>query len=249
VGPNEYGIKFSSIRNIAQVIVIRADGGELEDFQQLLQKNSEDSIAKFETIDLVAGEQYDFLLLMGHKERNYAVESGPEYTYKDDSPTLLMAGLLKGEEIKGGSNSIPIIMYPLIVDTVFKQGEAVKDAVLPSVQPVGVRLLPGIDARVVWTLTEGGYDNLVEAHGKIAQGGGVAPGGLGEAGDPLSGSVKRIWSQIGGGTPQRNWHLPERGGPDYPAHKGAERGGCRFSRLQYNVPPHWGREPEGFHRH
>jgi hypothetical protein len=95
VGPNDYGIKSGGIRNIVQIIVIKADTGEVESFQQISQINSQEKIGSFTVPDLWVGSQYHFLVLMGHRERDYDAETNPEveYIYKDDSPTLLAGGL------------------------------------------------------------------------------------------------------------------------------------------------------------
>jgi hypothetical protein len=132
---------------------------------------------------------------MGHRERDYAAESDPdvEYKYKDDSPTLLAAGLLEAQEITAGTNLIPIRMYPLIVDTVFRQGENVVQAALPSAQPGGARLFSEIDTEVVWILT-GGFAELLRAQDKIKPEGG-------RGSDPLPNSAKKTWFRIGGESP------------------------------------------------
>jgi hypothetical protein len=136
---------------------------------------------------------------MGHKERNYAAEvqspnGDGDYAYTDDPPTLLAVGLLANWEIREGNGEIiEITMKPLVVDTVFKQGEAVVQAKLPAdvpsadvpsgAQAGGVRLFPLTDTEVVWTLTRG-FRSLFDAEGKIIvenDGYGIASGWGGPA--------------------------------------------------------------------
>jgi hypothetical protein len=118
------------------------------------------------------GETYNFLLLMGHWERNYPQGSSEHYVYEENVlPTLLATGLK--EQTVTGSGKVTVTMWPLIVDTVFTA--AGKDSVEPVVtggKPGEAGLLP-VNWNVTWTIkraltgSAGGLTALVDAQKKI----------------------------------------------------------------------------------
>jgi hypothetical protein len=56
------------------------------------QQNASDGSAALTVKSVAYNREYEFLLLMGHWNRDYANESGDTYLYTPDLPTLLAAG-------------------------------------------------------------------------------------------------------------------------------------------------------------
>jgi hypothetical protein len=201
-GPDASGIQYGSIRNTIQVIVVKADTGKVTNFQQVVRQNDAQASAVFTLNGLLAGSKYHFLVLMGHRERDYAAETpGGDYVYKDDPPTLLAAGLLADREIREGAGDIVnITMKPLVVDTVFKQAGTVVEAALPAAKSGGALLSPMVGADLVWTLTRG-FENLLAAQDIVAkEAGGIGIGFEWDVPyqDALPRSVKKTLLRIDG---------------------------------------------------
>jgi parallel beta-helix repeat protein len=181
VGPGAESIQYGSIRNVVQVIQVDAGTGEFTHFQQVSRKNDADTGAVLTVKGPYLGNRYHFLVLMGHRERNYAKEADPRlpespYSWKTDEsgallpPTLLAAGLLANREIWGGETLV-ITMKPLTVDTVFAYGGATVHAALPA--NGGNRPPAGTAASIVWTVS-GGFAILLDAQNEAGpQSGGV----------------------------------------------------------------------------
>jgi hypothetical protein len=174
VGPGAEDIPYSGVCNTIQVIAVDAETQKVADNKQTSQKTENDS--KTIWVNIAQGKRYHFLVLMGHRERDYEAEkdSGGQYVYKDittDPPTLLAAGFL-GDQAIHGQPTLSITMKPLVVDTVFEHGDRVTQAALPK-----TALPAEVAARVVWTLT-GGFATLVDAQTRTGLPGGLNWGGL-----------------------------------------------------------------------
>jgi hypothetical protein len=186
-GPDAGGIQFGAIRNIAQVIAVDAETGEIADFQQALREKDQDTGIPLKVHNLWAGKRYHFMVLMGHRERDYAEEAktGPwtdtsPYIWKDNdddvTPTLLAAGFLADQTIPDGGTTIAVTMKPLVVDTAFEYGGVTAQAALPVTE-----LPSGVGASLAWTITGGGLAALADAQKKAGSQGVVVVGpGWGE---------------------------------------------------------------------
>jgi hypothetical protein len=237
MGPDTEGIRYGGIRNIVQVIVVDAATGKVADFLQVSRSNDSEASTKLTVSNLWAGERYHFLVLMGHRERDYAAEkanalanpSNTDYVYTAGVPTLLAAGFLGGHSISG-AGTITVTMKPVVVDTVFEYGGVTAQAALG-----GTELPSGVGASLVWTIT-GGYGTLLEAQAKRMLGiGGEFNSNWGEL--TLAGQ-KTIFRLTG----QSDTEAPavlSGAEPDRPGPRGARSGDLRFGQLQFNLRPLW----------
>ncbi|MDR0378248.1 MAG: hypothetical protein LBH70_10700 [Spirochaetaceae bacterium] len=164
VGPDSAAIQYGHIRNIAQVIVMDAEGKTVVDFAEARRNNEKDKGADIRVKNVSKGNTYRFLVLMGHLERDYTT-LGENFVYTDKPPTLLAAGSAK-TIIHENQASITITMYPLVVDTVFvTNGEDRWNAALPK---NGETALPvNVDGEVIWTVGGRGFTSLINAHAGI----------------------------------------------------------------------------------
>jgi hypothetical protein len=170
VGPSDDGSRFGGIRNIVQVIAVNAGTGDVAHFQQVVRERDADTSVELIVKNLWPGQRYHFLVLTGHRERNYTEETNPsvEYKYKTNPPTLLAAGLLADREIKSGDETLSIPMKPLAVDTVFTYEGVTVPAALPVTGGEGgTKLSAGVKARIVWTLS-GGIETLRNAQAGLS---------------------------------------------------------------------------------
>jgi hypothetical protein len=181
-GPDAGGIQYGGIRNIVQVIALDAATGEVVDFQQVFRLNDGDTGISLTVQNLWTGGRYHFLVLMGHRERDYANENNPRkpedpYSYTTDPPTLLAAGFLGDREISG-AGKVAITMKPLVADTVFAYGGHRAQAIIPDPKTgKGIQLPAGVEANLVWTLGGGGIGALLDAQDKASlQSGGSGVG-------------------------------------------------------------------------
>jgi hypothetical protein len=181
VGTDTGGIEAGGIRNIAQVIAVDAETGAIADFQQATREKDSDTGIPLTVRNLWAGRLYHFLVLMGHRERDYTAEAAvipwldtSPYIWKTggDAPTLLAAGFLADQTIPAGGTTIAVTMKPLVVDTVFEYGGITAQASL-----AGAELPSGIGANLVWTITGDGLATLLDAQNKAGpQSGGINSG-------------------------------------------------------------------------
>jgi formylglycine-generating enzyme required for sulfatase activity len=146
-------------RNYMQLIA--AQNGEVTSFSDARQELGIPGAA-FQ-IDVTSGKSYDFLLLMGHWEK----EGGG--TYKAGVPPTLLAAGLKTHTVQAGNNTVTISMYPIVVETEFTAVGGVK-VENPGSGKV-FSLIPG-NWSAVWKVTRGvtdtnPFDILVNAQKKI----------------------------------------------------------------------------------
>ncbi|MDR0386403.1 MAG: right-handed parallel beta-helix repeat-containing protein [Treponema sp.] len=162
-GPDIARIK-GDIRNIIQLIVVDKETGKLVAFDEIRRSNASETEAQLRIDSVPFGKTYSFLLLMGHWERDYGKEiSGGPYVYTTAQPTLLAAGF-KEQEVTGDGR-MTIIMWPLVIDTVFTTADGnispKSRTVEPAVKngkPETVNLLPS-EWKVTWTAKRGGTGN------------------------------------------------------------------------------------------
>jgi hypothetical protein len=174
VGLKAGEIELGKIRNTAQIIAVDAATGEVA-AQKLVRKVNDSDPSADLTVSIDLEKGYHFLVLMGHRERIYGgKDPAVEYEYKNEPSTLLAAGFLGDQEIRG-STTLTIIMKPLVVDTVFEYGGVTAPAALG-----GNELPAGVAARLVWTVN-GGYATLRDAQNRTGlphPAGGISWGAL-----------------------------------------------------------------------
>jgi hypothetical protein len=161
-------IKNGSILNFMQLIVINKTSRTVHTKTQAWRTDSNNQNATLAVEAIAYGVPYEFLLLMGHNERDYAEETpGGDYQYTDDPPTLLAAGFQE-VTITPDNNKVTIIMWPLVVDTVFTTGGTTKNAW------VGETQLAAADWNLEWTVLKGnsgnGFEQLIAAQQAIGGG-------------------------------------------------------------------------------
>jgi hypothetical protein len=176
-GPDAARIK-GDIRNIIQLIVVN-DKGAIVAFDEVRRGSDNEKEAKLRVEALTFNKKYNFLLLMGHWERDYDAESGGNYEYKKNPPTLLAAGL--AEKTITGNGTVNVPMWPIVVDTVFTTSandvpSRIVEPVVAEGKPLVVNLLP-FDWKVTWTLKRGntgdsGLTDLIQAQKKASSGSG-----------------------------------------------------------------------------
>jgi formylglycine-generating enzyme required for sulfatase activity len=178
-GPDAETIKYGGIRNIIQLIVVDQDGN-IAAFDEVRRANDSQKDAALKIESIAFGKTYNFLLLMGHWERDYESEQNGNYEYKENIPPTLLAAGLK-EQLITGSGKVTVTMWPIVVDTVFTTAEVSPGTVQPVVtdgQPQKVSL-PPVNWGVTWTIKRGtggnGLADLLRAQNIITPGGSDDP--------------------------------------------------------------------------
>jgi hypothetical protein len=184
-GPDSGRIK-EGIHNFMQLIVVD-DGGNIAAFDEDRRENAGDLNGLLTIDSLVFGNTYHFLLLMGYWKHDGT------YAYDETEPPTLLAAGLK-EHLVTGSGKITVIMWPLVMDTVFTtpnmgvpEGSRTTAPTVIDGKPETVSLLP-VDWRVTWTVKKGNSGNGFEA---LTGAQNLIPGN--DAGsDLLAGSVQTV---------------------------------------------------------
>jgi hypothetical protein len=153
----KYGV---GIRNFIQVIIVDPATGTVHTLIDSRQLSAGDKSATLTINAMTYNKNYEFLLLMGHWERDYNYTAA-NYVYLNKPPTLLLAGHTTGS-ISPTNKTVSIGLDPIVVDTRFTQGAAVIDA------EVGGTTLPPGNWNLVWEITNGnpgtnGLTNLTTA--------------------------------------------------------------------------------------
>jgi hypothetical protein len=162
-GPGAGTVRYGSIRNTLQVIVVNQAGNTVVDFKQVRRTRDIETGATIAVENVVTGGTYHFLVLMGHQERDYDNESGGIYKYKTgQAPTLLAAGFTTATISGAAGETITVTMNPVVVDTVFEYDNTMTGAAL-----AGVTLCQGVTAELIWTVTSG-FAPLINAQKKIS---------------------------------------------------------------------------------
>jgi hypothetical protein len=153
MGPDSSMIK-DDIRNIFQLIVVDKDDDNdkpaIVAFDEYRRPNKEETAATLSIDSIAFGKKYDFLLLMGHWERE--TNEGDDFIYKETPPTLLAAGLIKQMTVTE-SGKLTAMMWPIVVDTEFTTKDEnipiASQTAAPDISPwKPVSLFP-----VGWTVT------------------------------------------------------------------------------------------------
>ncbi|MDR2363924.1 MAG: hypothetical protein LBD65_05870, partial [Spirochaetaceae bacterium] len=150
----------SGVRNFAQLIVLDTKSKKLMGFAEIHQSGDITINA------LPLGKTYAFLLLMGHWKGEEGQDGQWVPAPDDPFPTLLNAGLTEYILNAGDSAKIGIVMYPLVVNTVFTEqvesgsGQTVHPLVEEG-KPKPAYLFPG-NWTVNWAIqrTNPGTDGL-----------------------------------------------------------------------------------------
>jgi hypothetical protein len=149
-GLNANAIQYGGVRNTYLLVVLDTAAGEVAvDPREGSRQNDNDTSTDV-SVTIPPGKEYGFLLLVGHRERNYAQEvSGGDYLYKAGSPTLLYAGLTK-EAITPSTTAVTITVKPLTVEAKFASATlgSDKNADTPKVE-----LGAAADWTLTWTVT------------------------------------------------------------------------------------------------
>jgi hypothetical protein len=174
VSATSHDIKFNGLRNFAQLIVVgpRRDEGIVTDPEAIVaygesrKKTATDTSGSLQISGMTEGDTYKFILLMGYWEwdPDKNKQDGPTTIlgYNEDaSPVVLAAGFYE-EEYKGG-DIITVMMYPLVIETVF---ETIGTKEEPEVgQPTSLQL-NGNPWIVTWKIDERGFQALRNAHSR-----------------------------------------------------------------------------------
>ncbi|MDR1108747.1 MAG: formylglycine-generating enzyme family protein [Spirochaetaceae bacterium] len=163
-GPNGTVIGSGGICNFMQLAVLDPAAGKVHALTDARQENAAQKNATLQVEKIVYEKDYEFLLLMGHWDRDYGKESsGGNYKYVEDHlPTLLAAGHTTAR-INLLNNTVNITMYPLVVDTKFTSDD---NAITVNTVKDGVfSLLPGT-WKLIWEVTQGktntdGFEKLL----------------------------------------------------------------------------------------
>jgi hypothetical protein len=156
---------WSGIRNVVQLVVVDDETGDVADFQEVLKGSDNQETTTLVVTGLTYGGTYKFLMLMGHKNRDYADPSVSEDTvaYTSDPPTLLAAGF-KSQSVSRGQK-ITITMYPVVVDTKFTSAGVPVEAVLEGklLQPAAWNIAWEVTGLQALKAADPGGDIFVEA--------------------------------------------------------------------------------------
>ncbi|MDR1108980.1 MAG: DUF6273 domain-containing protein [Spirochaetaceae bacterium] len=165
-GPTESVIGKGGICNFIQLAVVDPATGKVHALTDARQKKAADTSATLTVTALAYEKDYEFLLLMGHWERDYKAETpSGNYRYVEDRlPTLLAAGR-QTAHITLGDNTVTITLYPLVEDTKFRSAD---NSITVDTMKNGVfSLVPGA-WDLVWTVVRGnsgtnGFTDLLAA--------------------------------------------------------------------------------------
>jgi hypothetical protein len=170
----------NGIRNFVQLIVLDQESQTVVGIANERKKNKTDDIFQLSIGNLARSKPLSFLLLMGNWMR---LDDGPIYDnyYATEKPTLLAAGITNQALEPTGQTTVSITMWPMVVDTRFKNTttmQIVEPKVVNGV-PQPAYLTPG-DWNVEWTIqrsiagTNGFEKALLPAQVKAGKGGSTA---------------------------------------------------------------------------
>jgi hypothetical protein len=175
-GPASNQITQGGLLNVIQLIVTN-DEGALVAFDEVRRPNGGQTAAELWIRKMPFGRTYNFLVLMGHWDRNYtAEEENGDYVYIENRPpTLLAAGFQS--ELVNASGTIMITMSPIVVDTKFTEHTSGAPVVVQPQVPQAVSLPQVKEWDVTWTIQRGtggesGLSNLLAAQKSMPNHGG-----------------------------------------------------------------------------
>jgi formylglycine-generating enzyme required for sulfatase activity len=159
-------INGDNIRNYVQLIAVDKVDGTIAGFHEVRRTSATQAQAALTLYGLVCGHTYGILLLQGHWERDYAKETGGNYAYTGNPPTLLSAGYK--EVTFSGGGAVTIAVWPIYMDTVFTAGGLRVAPIVNAGKPGAASLLPA-PWIVNWKVVRGasgtasGFGDLVTA--------------------------------------------------------------------------------------
>ena len=158
-GIGETGIKTGGARNTYLLVALDSATKKIVRSWEGNKEEPDDTSATLDDVILPAGT-YDFLLLMGHRERNYTAEGDDPAAciYKAGAPTLLAAGYA-AEESLPSETSITITMNAVTVTAQFSGTPGTVNTVEDLA--VGFKLGAAADWTLTWTVS--GLANLESA--------------------------------------------------------------------------------------
>ncbi|MDR1107416.1 MAG: thrombospondin type 3 repeat-containing protein [Spirochaetaceae bacterium] len=169
-GPTGTLIGTGGICNVIQLVVVDPATNNVHTETDIRQGKAADTSATLQVNALTYEKNYEFLLLMGHWQRDYVQEQNKNNgLYQYDAahpPTLLVVGH-KTASINSGNNTVTIPMYPLVIDTQFTNSTTTVAAAVG-----GVSLTPGtwslIGEVIRGTPGTNGFAGLLTAQEKIS---------------------------------------------------------------------------------
>jgi hypothetical protein len=152
-GPTGSVIGKGGICNFIQLAVVDPATGKVHTLTDARQKDAAQKEATLRVKNISYGKNYEFLLLMGHWERDYGAETpNGDYRYVADRlPTLLAVGRTMAH-ITTADNTITITLYPLVVDTKFT---TIDNARTVKTVKNGKGVLTQGTWKLVWEITRG----------------------------------------------------------------------------------------------
>ena len=148
--------------NTFMLAVLNTHTGKVA-FSQGRDRTGDADLAAEVAIRLSPGA-YSFLLLAGHRERDYTGETeGGPYRYKAGKPTLLYAGFTSANIAASGAEAVTITMKPLTVTAEFTS-KTLGASSVPADTGV-VPLAAAEDWTLTWKLGGGGPGQLKAAQG------------------------------------------------------------------------------------
>jgi hypothetical protein len=176
VGGSEKQIKYDGLRNFVQLVVLNSKN-KIVAYDEVRREKSTDKSAGLQIMDVTYGETYKILLLMGNWERDIAADAPDANNsgsiilgYKEDAyPVLLAAGYV--EEQFTGAGIIRVMMWPVVIDTVFQARNSALEVQPITGQPVD--LLQTGSWKVKWNIGRNSSSNglapLLKAHSAAAE--------------------------------------------------------------------------------
>jgi hypothetical protein len=167
-GPTMDRINADDIRNYIQVIAVDKADGKIAAFAEVRRSGVSHTLPTFILTGLVNEHTYGILFLQGHWERDYAKETGGNYAYTNNPPTLLSVGYEDVTFLGGGV--VTISVWPIFMDTVFttRDGGLTVEPVVKAGKPGAVDL-PASPWTVKWRIVRGesgktnGLEDLLKA--------------------------------------------------------------------------------------
>jgi hypothetical protein len=107
-----------NIFNIVQIVALNGETKKIAGFSKARRKSDTETEGTL-TLNIPLGNEYHFLMLFGYWERSHSAEgadSGSDYVYKSEPPTLLAVGR-RTETAEAGK--LTLTVWPLVIDTAF----------------------------------------------------------------------------------------------------------------------------------
>jgi hypothetical protein len=142
--------------NFIQFIVVDKSTGKVHTLTDVRQQNAGKTEVVMPVQPIPYDRDYEFLLLMGHWNRDYLKESsGGNYLYDAANPPTLLAAGYQRAAISPKNKTVTIAMFPLVVDTKFTGATTLA-------APVGGASLTAGNWNLTWELTQESFMNGFE---------------------------------------------------------------------------------------